>query len=1045
METVVKDERVKDNQSTKSQRRLSKQEEVDFGNDGGCNGRNEVITDNGFVVPVTIHVEDRGDVIPEVDAVYKSTKRLQQLEDCLSPESEYTSPMHLETTRQSMSLGSQLASNGETVTEKDKKRSKVLIRSKALSDDASPPPDIEALRLNTNRLSNQKGGSQGSSQGSNDGSSPSLSRDSSTETYTDSTGTDLQQFLIETLQNPKDRIHLLKFEQEMTTLVKDKDRQFYKFPQMSSYHRMLVHRVAAFFGMEHNVDTSGNAVVVNKSKSTRIPDMKFSDYVKEGNDEPKKLILKRDSASFEESSGQCSNNNGKEKSPDRRGGNSNLSDSRRSKSFEEREERYEKARARIFNQGSSSSTSEAAETNANLSSENEQYFGVASSADRDHKSSSPLNSHDDKANWNVENKQWSSTDSECSGRPHHLQLQKQNRLANSLDSDTTKSITASSSMSSSNGMFLTPDSCISDRAITCNEDVKPSVTKASSFGGMTGLNYENSSTSKRLTKAVSINMPRSSDSNYVSSGAAFTTPTFQELKQQQNQTQSQLSQQQSSQVSTPASHSNATLHRKQVQQQWPPNSSMPQFHQSQPQQHMQPQPVQIMNNQMHQWTGYHPNNSMLVFGNPMGNVYRNAGDASKNAMHQVIANAGPPGQAYVYMPYAQPQQSQPVMNGKQMNSNNSNRTMNHNRSLTGQFSAMSFNSQMQRETRSRKPNGGKNENYQKQSFGTSQMQGTFRPHSHALPMNAASNGQYPFCYLQPQTVNGPANQATVVPEHLIYQNSTLQPSIMFLGSNPGLANQYQNSIPVQLQQIPVPIPQQTQSASAPPPHLPSQSQVIRNIQPSVQQAALHYPVPYQFVNQVHPSQTSQVSNAGFQYGAAVKPQMSHCLPVYMVSNGNSMSANQATTVRPMGQSGALLPTPYTHPRSSLYLTPSPPQTAQTPPLALPASGPSQYVGYTICTSPPSASAVNNAAINQNAALSAAASQFMTMFRAHTAAAAMNPANLGNQLNHSGANRIPHPNHRVIPNHNPQRYNELADFQASNSNKYSNNNVPKKKQ
>jgi hypothetical protein len=33
--------------------------------------------------------------------------------------------------------------------------------------------------------------------------------------------------------------------------------------------------VAAYFGLEHNVDQTGNCVIVNKSKSTRLPDMKF--------------------------------------------------------------------------------------------------------------------------------------------------------------------------------------------------------------------------------------------------------------------------------------------------------------------------------------------------------------------------------------------------------------------------------------------------------------------------------------------------------------------------------------------------------------------------------------------------------------------------------------------------------------------------------------------------------------------------------------------------------------------------------------------------
>lgn len=65
-------------------------------------------------------------------------------------------------------------------------------------------------------------------------------------------------------------MHLLKIEKELSELVKDNDRQQHKFAPMSSYHRMLVHRVAAFFGMEHNVDNAGNSVVVNKTKTTHL-------------------------------------------------------------------------------------------------------------------------------------------------------------------------------------------------------------------------------------------------------------------------------------------------------------------------------------------------------------------------------------------------------------------------------------------------------------------------------------------------------------------------------------------------------------------------------------------------------------------------------------------------------------------------------------------------------------------------------------------------------------------------------------------------------
>ena len=66
------------------------------------------------------------------------------------------------------------------------------------------------------------------------------------EVYTDNTGTDLTQFIITTLnKNAKDRVLMLKLEQEMSNLVKDSKKTHHKFPHMSSYHRMMVHRYAS--------------------------------------------------------------------------------------------------------------------------------------------------------------------------------------------------------------------------------------------------------------------------------------------------------------------------------------------------------------------------------------------------------------------------------------------------------------------------------------------------------------------------------------------------------------------------------------------------------------------------------------------------------------------------------------------------------------------------------------------------------------------------------------------------------------------------------
>ncbi|XP_064869216.1 R3H domain-containing protein 1 isoform X2 [Oncorhynchus nerka] len=164
-----------------------------------------------------------------------------------------------------------------------------------------------------------------------------LSRDSSQE-YTDSTGIDIHEFLVNTLKNnPRDRMMLLKLEQDILDFISNNESQKRKFPPMTSYHRMLLHRVAAYFGLDHNVDQTGKSVIINKTSNTRIPDQKFSEHIKDDktDDFQKRYILKRD-------------NSGSDKDDNMM--RMRLKDDRRSKSIEEREEEYQRARDRIFAQ-----------------------------------------------------------------------------------------------------------------------------------------------------------------------------------------------------------------------------------------------------------------------------------------------------------------------------------------------------------------------------------------------------------------------------------------------------------------------------------------------------------------------------------------------------------------------------------------------------------------------------------------------------------------------------------------------------------------------
>ncbi|XP_052742776.1 R3H domain-containing protein 2-like isoform X2 [Bicyclus anynana] len=154
------------------------------------------------------------------------------------------------------------------------------------------------------------------------------------------TGSELVKFLKETLnKNPKDRITLLRIEKELHSLVNDAGRCIVRFPVMTSYGRMLVHRCAALFQLAHHPDHSNkNSVLVSKSGTSggRIPCTSFHEWCtynfprsppRRHEDTHTKSILKR-----------CEGGTGSV--PTVSGG--------RSKSLEQREREYERVRRRIF-------------------------------------------------------------------------------------------------------------------------------------------------------------------------------------------------------------------------------------------------------------------------------------------------------------------------------------------------------------------------------------------------------------------------------------------------------------------------------------------------------------------------------------------------------------------------------------------------------------------------------------------------------------------------------------------------------------------------
>ncbi|XP_064026069.1 cAMP-regulated phosphoprotein 21 isoform X5 [Pogoniulus pusillus] len=290
-----------------------------------------------------------------------------------------------------------------------------------------------------------------------------LSKDCSQE-YTDSTGIDLHEFLINTLKNnPRDRMILLKMEQEIIDFISDNNNHYKKFPQMSSYQRMLVHRVAAYFGMDHNVDQTGKSVIINKTSNTRIPEQRFSEHLKDekGEESQKRFILKRDNSSIDKEDNQQNRI-----LPFR--------DDRRSKSIEEREEEYQRVRERIFAQDSVCSQE-------NLFVENSRLLEDSSICNDTHKKRQLFRGNRDSMGKASGSRQ-SSTENELKWADHQ-------RPWSSTDSDSS------------------------------NRNLKPAITKTASFGGITVLTRGDSSSSNRSTGKLSKTGSSESSSSAGSSGS----------------------------------------------------------------------------------------------------------------------------------------------------------------------------------------------------------------------------------------------------------------------------------------------------------------------------------------------------------------------------------------------------------------------------------------------------------------------------------------------------------------------------------------------
>ncbi|KAM7532279.1 hypothetical protein LguiB_035689 [Lonicera macranthoides] len=186
----------------------------------------------------------------------------------------------------------------------------------------------------------------------NDVSGPALSTSisSSSGTVSQDLINSVDQFLREALQNPRERLSVLRLEQEVEKFIGDPIQQQMEFPLLpTSYLRLAAHRVAQHYSLQSVVlldnnnlsDGSASRIIVRKTSDCRPPLVRLADIPvnlpTEGSGITKVAIKQRP-----QKRSQAVNS-----------ANSHSSKNNNSKSVEERKEEYNRARARIFNSSTS--------------------------------------------------------------------------------------------------------------------------------------------------------------------------------------------------------------------------------------------------------------------------------------------------------------------------------------------------------------------------------------------------------------------------------------------------------------------------------------------------------------------------------------------------------------------------------------------------------------------------------------------------------------------------------------------------------------------
>ncbi|KAK1836205.1 hypothetical protein QBC39DRAFT_109973 [Podospora conica] len=154
--------------------------------------------------------------------------------------------------------------------------------------------------------------------------------------------------LLEAMQSSKDRLFLLRLEQQVIEFVQDSKEPFMDLPPSNSFCRMLMHKLADYYHMTHSFEAVQGAVRIFRTPFCRIPPSLSSISINASTSSspapavlPRK-IMRRGEDEFGSGSAGAS------KATSEDGGDSKDKAPNHKLTREEREEAYNRARQRIF-------------------------------------------------------------------------------------------------------------------------------------------------------------------------------------------------------------------------------------------------------------------------------------------------------------------------------------------------------------------------------------------------------------------------------------------------------------------------------------------------------------------------------------------------------------------------------------------------------------------------------------------------------------------------------------------------------------------------